>query len=539
MDIADSRNTLIDQNGPWCAVCLRYSRRREPLFPIISRAATLVLPSSASQSLARYASMFPLSGDIPVHKICLETTPALSVMPKIIMTYTLALGRRNVQEIDNAAKNLHDHGIYPVSAALNQLIIERLKVSASPDDNSTVLERRLASEAGVRRRSHHPLSSVNPSMSPRAILHLSNAEANAGHLKKAEQLLRHAEQLRNRMSRSYREASEAHYRMRVAQVRRTPFTARDAIEFAKTDSYMMNTAYVLAGHIFIPHDLIRARTYFEAIIAQGSGASWLYRAESLLGLAALMLFTSRNAAEAYKLLSAAQYIYVLLNLQGTPHPNIHSHLRRVDLTPSDVLFHDPSFEKLSSHRRTALRKEAIIDTGLQKELLGDLLFMFPISHTAGHNSIELAAAKFTSVLILGQDTSKIQVLKDIRTYLQTDGYRGILVKDEVDIPQETNEEKVLRLAAGCRFVIVEQSTAAGQIDELQLLAPNRYAIAILHRERIQATWMQSDYDITFRGVSYFAYRPATLAKVIGSACRWAEDHLAKKEQDLAARYPWR
>ena len=328
--------------------------------------------------------------------------------------------------------------------------------------------------------------------------------------------------------------------MRVSQIRRTEQAACKAIDFAKYDAYMETTAITLAGHICLPGNPGRARIYFERLLGEGSESSWLYQAESWLGLAASVLRTGGKAAQAYSKLVVAQYIYSLLGLQGTPHPNLHETLTQADLTPSDIALHDPVFDVLTPQHRTELRHTAIIDFGLQYELFADLAL---IDFSRPHEDVRFAGVaafkRRTSVLVLGQDTSKIEVLQDIRAYLNIRGYRGVLVKNELDIPEDDLEQKVIRLAQSCNFVVVEHTTPSGHIDELKLLAPIGFTIAVLHQEGIQATWMQTNYYRKFGGVKFFPYQRSALRATLDQACLWAERRLAENVELQNKMYPWR
>jgi hypothetical protein len=526
--IRDPRSTLVDRHGPWCVVCLDYSSRREPL--------TTLPPSpqhtGVSQSLIPYLPTFPLCGEIPIHPRCLAEAPAIIALPQLMLDYVQVLGQRPIDEIDRAAKILHDHGLYSLSAALKHSLLECSATNTSPGDRSTLLERQLASLAGVYQPAQPFFQAPPMHASVGVVLHLSNAVANIGQLKEADQLLRHAEHLRGRLSRRTRDTSESHYRMRVAQIRRTPSAAREAID-AASDGYMTNTAYVLSGYVWTPTEPNRARRYFDSILAKGSQPSWLYRAESLLGLAAVLLRSERNRlSEAYRCLAAAQYILAVLHLQGTPHPGIHRRLTRSDLTPADILLHDPSFQAFSQQHSLVLRQEAL--SALQRDLFAELLLLFPLQQAAPGLTWPLASTKST-VLVLGQDTSEVQVLTHIQRILHIEGFRGILVKEEPDISHETNTQKVLRLAARCRFILVEHTIPAGQIDEVRLLAPH-YVIGILHQQGRLATRMQVDLDLTYTYVKYFPYEPFTLAAAVCSACDWAESTLVGKREALNARY---
>ncbi len=523
---------LGDGDGVWCAVCVDHEHARDALVLVVP----VELQTRASDPQRRPLEL-PF-GDLYAHSACLAATPAVAFVPQFILDYVRLARILSSDQIDRAAKTFHDQGLYSVSAALKDLLLPRLDDAGRKWAKSQVLERKIASLAGVRNlRRGNALGDAfvkRHADELGVLLHVANWHANFGFRRRADTLLRYIEEQRRGAPLQVRDATESHYRMRAAQIRRSGAAASQAIRATRDDPYMTNTAYVLAGHIYAPERPHRARTYFEAIVAQGSNVSWLYRAESYFGIALLMLREHDSLREAYKLLVAAQYIYATLRLQGTPHPDLHDSLRQDDLTPATIIHYDLQVATIPTSERLGLRQSAILHSGLQNQLLSSLLLLFQYSQPWPDT---LEAQRRSRVLVLGQDTSAIGTLREIVDRLLERGYSGVLAKDQPDVPEETNEGKILRLAAISRFVVVEQSRAAGQIDELQLLAPKRYVIAILHRTGIQATWMQADYDIGFQFVEYFPY--ARIADAVERACDWAERKLAEKEQRLSGRYPWR
>ncbi len=477
-------------------------------------------------------------GEIPAHPNCLEEFPALKALPHDTEEFVRAIAGRNPQLIDEFARRFHDQGLYSVSAALKKILLKRILSEAGPGEQAKQLELLMASGAGLRRCTPTPIPSGAIGRSPGVLLHAANDAANRGYLKHAERLLRRAEELRDELPVGKRVASEAHYRMRVAQIRRTEAAGRSAINFARYDSYMTNTALLFTGQILVPTEPNRARRYFELILAKGSEPSWLYRAECMFGLAAIVLRTGGKVEEAYRKLVFAQYVNSLLNHQNSPHPDMHEKLAIADLTASDLIVHNPAFAVLSRHHRTALRREAIIESGLQRELLADLMLIRKASQFKSPDPAEISRKK-TRVLVLGPDADNMQLLREIRDYLLIEGYQGVLVKEEVDSGQETIDEKMVRLAASCTFVIIEQSAPAGQINELNLLVRSRHTIAILHQKGVQATWMQADLSVDYKGVEYFPYQRSALLDEVHRACRWAEERVAKKENEINHIYPWR
>jgi hypothetical protein len=80
------------------------------------------------------------------------------------------------------------------------------------------------------------------------------------------------------------------------------------------------------------------------------------------------------------------------------------------------------------------------------------------------------------------------------------GYIPILIKQQEEIETIFNEEKMLGYAAIARFIIIEKSEPAGQIDEAHICAINRFVTVWLSEEGKGDTWMQADYDYSFSHV---------------------------------------
>src|SRR5439155_24814050 len=106
---------------------------------------------------------------------------------------------------------------------------------------------------------------------------------------------------------------------------------------------------------------------------------WLYVAEALFGKACYSLrWHENNLARAYQWLVQAQYIYVMLGLQGTPHTQVPRELRTspaMSCFPGHVLT-TARFAVWSADKRYQLRSEAIGRPGdidwLYKSLLDAL-----------------------------------------------------------------------------------------------------------------------------------------------------------------------
>ena len=167
------------------------------------------------------------------------------------------------------------------------------------------------------------------------------------------------------------------------------------------------------------------------------------------------------------------------------------------------------------------------------------------NQTVGQNKTVTGDGKkldMSCILVLGPDSnSYITRLKKIQEAISLLGYNSILVREQKEFGHETVEQKLLRLALSSRFVLVEDSIAAGQIDELSLIARSRITVAVLREHGKGGTWMQSDYDLDFP-VKYFNYYvnvPTDLYQAVSKAVEWADERNRNRSKLLGERYPWR
>ena len=167
-------------------------------------------------------------------------------------------------------------------------------------------------------------------------------------------------------------------------------------------------------------------------------------------------------------------------------------------------------------------------------------FTTPIVNTVLQILGAIPTLKSKAVLILGQDTTEIHRLRAIQTRLSDLGYTGLIVKDITDIEIQSVEEKVNMLASISRFVICENSTTSGYIDELKICANNRFVTALLQEGGKGATWMQADYSVDYPFIKTFEY-PSSLdvSGKVDEAVKWAEQKLEQRRQEFNRLYPWR
>lgn len=153
----------------------------------------------------------------------------------------------------------------------------------------------------------------------------------------------------------------------------------------------------------------------------------------------------------------------------------------------------------------------------------------------------ITACKTKMVLILGKDSPDeyLENLQVISSVVESKGYQPILIKMQPEVETITNEEKMLAYASLARFVIIEKSDAAGQIDEAKICAFNRLPSIWIQKEDLGDTWMQGDYEVDFKNIKTFKYEDSSLRQCLDEAISWVERFLEEKTYYLNALYPWR
>lgn len=148
--------------------------------------------------------------------------------------------------------------------------------------------------------------------------------------------------------------------------------------------------------------------------------------------------------------------------------------------------------------------------------------------------------KQRQVVILGKDTGpESERLRWIAEILLELGYEPVIVKDEPDIPEISNEEKVLVFMNTSRFAVVENSFASGEIAELKMSSANRIISACVRETGRGSTWMLSGYPVDFNFIQEFEYDGSheSLRRSLQQATKWAEDRIVERRKYYQANYP--
>jgi hypothetical protein len=145
-----------------------------------------------------------------------------------------------------------------------------------------------------------------------------------------------------------------------------------------------------------------------------------------------------------------------------------------------------------------------------------------------------------SVLILGKDTGlSLNRLKLIAATLEELGYHTYIVKDQPDKSGESVIQKVLRFALSSKFVIVENTEAAGQLYELPHVAKAAECVTVvLQEEGRGATWMFEDAYGKHKHLHKITYRDGALSEAVKESAEWAEKFLREFAITQKTALPW-
>ena len=132
-----------------------------------------------------------------------------------------------------------------------------------------------------------------------------------------------------------------------------------------------------------------------------------------------------------------------------------------------------------------------------------------------------------NVLVLGKDSDAdgLEKMERISQVLCSKGYVPIFLKKLPEIRHLSLEEKMIRIGALCRFILVEDSRASGHIDEVRLCVECQYITATIREAGSASSWMQAHYPYTFNFINRFCYNITKETVTQDSLCENMSDSL--------------
>lgn len=146
-----------------------------------------------------------------------------------------------------------------------------------------------------------------------------------------------------------------------------------------------------------------------------------------------------------------------------------------------------------------------------------------------------------SVLLLGDfSTEGRERLRHIEEVIARLGWNPVYVDQFDDIPHQDIRTKALTLASICRFVLMDDSSKAGQLSEIPLIEQAKTPAAILRLEGTHSSSMTRGIGGPYSAISTYEYNATTLAGVVETAAREAEERVQAIEKYLNQEYrAWR
>ncbi len=143
------------------------------------------------------------------------------------------------------------------------------------------------------------------------------------------------------------------------------------------------------------------------------------------------------------------------------------------------------------------------------------------------------------VLVLGDFKAGRDRLVDIAARLEALGYLPLFADEVEAFPEYDLRQKVLMLALLCRFVVVDDSTAAGQIAELVLAEIARKVTIVLRRSGQRSSWMTAGVSTSSKVMTEREYNEGELDTALSETVAWAEQEIERLGQTFDEALPWR
>lgn len=143
------------------------------------------------------------------------------------------------------------------------------------------------------------------------------------------------------------------------------------------------------------------------------------------------------------------------------------------------------------------------------------------------------------VLLLGDFKDGRARLERLAEQLEGLGYLPLFADEIPDLREQDLRQKIMLLALACRFVLIEDSTKAGQLTEVPLVELVRQVTIILRASGARSSFMTAGVSQTSAVVLEREYDDGTIEAVLAESVRWAEEQLERLGDVFDEQLPWR
>ena len=130
-------------------------------------------------------------------------------------------------------------------------------------------------------------------------------------------------------------------------------------------------------------------------------------------------------------------------------------------------------------------------------------------------------------------------LSAIRKGVRELGFLPRILTDVPDMPDYDLTEKFVALGQLARFVIFDDSSAAGYLREFQVAAAQGWIVVVLRREGSHSSFVTRGEELKSRVLREWTYTDDSLLGVLYQAVEWAEKLVSELREGRQEAYPWR
>jgi hypothetical protein len=141
------------------------------------------------------------------------------------------------------------------------------------------------------------------------------------------------------------------------------------------------------------------------------------------------------------------------------------------------------------------------------------------------------------VLLLGDFSARrIEAIKQV---VERKGYYAFTLQDVKELSEYDLRQKLTAIASVCRFVVVDDSSRAGQAAEIPIIDFLRVVTIVLRLRGSDSTFVNRPLEATSKVIKEAEYDDNDLEQILDESIRWAESQIGDLSQQYARAYPWR
>ncbi|HYZ12348.1 MAG TPA: hypothetical protein VFA08_01930 [Actinomycetota bacterium] len=151
----------------------------------------------------------------------------------------------------------------------------------------------------------------------------------------------------------------------------------------------------------------------------------------------------------------------------------------------------------------------------------------------------LRRKKESQVLVCGDYNAGAERLDEITHLVAEAGYEPIRLDEVNEFPEYDLRQKFEAVAPLMRFIVIDDSSPAGQIAEVVLAERGRWVTLVLRMSGSTSSFMTRGASATSTAIREMEYSEDELGETLSSGLDWAEKTRAQLGAARDATFPWR